>query len=130
MEKKLGTFCTATSTSFSLSTLLQFWVCLAVHLFSRQKESERDRDRETEGDRDTHREAEIQRKKDRETERDALFAFGLEILLSTAMKSSIYVNHAVNETWNQNPLIPSEKNNCFGYTDKFGYVSGKESDDF
>ena len=53
-----------------------------------------ERQKETE----THRETEIQRKKDRETERDALFACGLEILLSTAMKSSTYVNHAVNET--------------------------------
>ena len=68
--------------------------------------------------------------KDRETERDALFACGLEILLSTAMKSSIYVNHAINETWNQNPLIPSGKNNCFGHKDQFGYVSGKGAEDF
>ena len=68
--------------------------------------------------------------KDREAERDALLACGLEILLSLAMKSSTYVNHAINETWNQNPLIPSGKNNCFGHKHQFGYVSGKEAEDF
>ena len=28
------------------------------------------------------------------------------------------------------PLIPSSKNNCFGHTDQFSYVFGKEAEDF
>ena len=45
------------------------------------------------------------------------------------MKSSTYVNHAVDETQIQNFFIPRGKNNRFGHTDLLGYVSGKELDD-
>ena len=65
-------------------------------MFSRQKQSERDRDRVTEGDRHTQRDGDTEN--ERQSKRDVFFACGLEILLSTAMKSSTYVNHAINET--------------------------------
>ena len=67
-------------------------------MFSRQKQREREIGTERQKETDTHTDTEIQRMKDRETERDALFACGLEILLSTAMKSSAYVDHDINET--------------------------------
>ena len=58
------------------------------------------------------------------------FACRLEILLTTAIKFSTYVNYAVDETRTKNPVIPKGKNNRFDHTDLFGYVSGKEVEDF
>ena len=57
------------------------------------------------------------------------FGCGLKFLLSSAMKSSTYVNHAADETRTQDSLIPRGKNNRFGHTDLLGYVSCKEADD-
>ena len=57
------------------------------------------------------------------------FGCDLKFLLSSAMKSSTYVNHAVDKTWAQNSLIPRGKNNRFGHTDLLGYVFGKEAND-
>ena len=54
---------------------------------------------------------------------------GLKFLLSSAMKSSTYVNHVLDETRTQNSLIPRGKNNRFGHIDLLGYVSGKEAND-
>ena len=57
------------------------------------------------------------------------FGCGLKFLLSSAMKSRTYVNHAVDETRTQTSLIPRGKNNRFGHTDLLGYVPGKKADD-
>ena len=57
------------------------------------------------------------------------FGCGLKSLLSSAMKCSTYMNHAVDETQTQNSLIPTGKNDRFDHTDLPGYVSGKEPDD-
>lgn len=40
------------------------------------------------------------------------------------------MNYAVDETRTKNPVIPKGKNNRFDHTDLFGYVSGKEVEDF
>ena len=52
------------------------------------------------------------------------FVHGLEISLSTTVKPSTYMNHGISP--NQNLLIPSGKNNCFGYTTLFVQVSNKD----